>query len=92
VSTDEALRARLTGTHAHYLNRPQTDSRRLTVEAIIGMIGDLADENGAAEILRHAPLHVSPARHRAIARRVAHQAATVRITITWDDEPDGSQP
>lgn len=87
MSTDDptaSTRARLMGAHAHYLDRPRTDPRRLAVEAILGGIGDLADEIVVAAILSHANLGLSPQRFEAVTRRVAKHVRAATITITWD--------
>jgi hypothetical protein len=82
-----ATRARLDAAHASYLERPPTDSRRLAVEAILGVIGDLADEAAVAGMLGYARLDVSPERLRALSRRVARQVRGCTVTITWPDDP-----
>lgn len=84
VDPTAATRARLMGAHAHYLERPAADSRRLAVEAILGGIGDLADETVVAALLAHADLGLSPERFQAVTRRVAAQVRSCTITLTWN--------
>lgn len=79
-----STRARLMGAHAHYLDLPCTHPARLAVEAILGGIGDLADETVVAGLLAHADLGLSPERFEAVTRRMAKRVRDCTVTITWD--------
>lgn len=80
-----ATRRRLEASHADLLQADALNSQRLLVEAILGMIGDLADPVAVTAVLRNHPdVRTLPQRrYDALCKRVAAQARTVEVALSF---------